>query len=106
MSICNTLRDLVPFVRFKKRENIHGVVLLLVLLKVALLHRCFLRFLNSTNGAKSRKAFRKCQCCPHIETSQLICTANQLTGFYTRATITLNGLRGRRRIVLPILTFS
>ena len=23
----------------------------------------------------------KCHCCPHIETSQLICTANQLTGF-------------------------
>ena len=26
-------------------------------------------------------------CCPHIETSQLICTANQLTGFYMRATL-------------------
>ena len=34
----------------------------------------------------------KCQCCPHIETSQLICTANQSTGFYMRATMTLNGL--------------
>ena len=34
----------------------------------------------------------KCQCCPHIETSQLICTANQLTGFYTRATLAINGL--------------
>ena len=34
----------------------------------------------------------KCQCCPHIETSQLICTANQLTGFYIRATLALNGL--------------
>ena len=34
----------------------------------------------------------KCQCCPHIETSQLICTANQLTGFYMRATQALNGL--------------
>ena len=29
----------------------------------------------------------KCQCCPHIETTQLICTANQLTGFYMRATL-------------------
>ena len=28
---------------------------------------------------------------PHIETSQLICTANQLTGFYLRATLVLNG---------------
>ena len=34
----------------------------------------------------------KCQCCRHIETSQLICTANQLTGFYMRATLALNGL--------------
>ena len=33
-----------------------------------------------------------CQCCPHIETSQLICTANQLTGFYMGATLALNGL--------------
>ena len=33
------------------------------------------------------------QCCPHIETSQLICTANQLTGFYMRATLALNGLK-------------
>ena len=33
-----------------------------------------------------------CQCCPHIETSQLICTANQLTGVYIRATATNNGL--------------
>ena len=34
----------------------------------------------------------KCQCYPHVETSQLICTANQLTGFYMRATLTINGL--------------
>ena len=27
-----------------------------------------------------------------IETSQLICAANQLTGFYMRATLTINGL--------------
>ena len=34
----------------------------------------------------------KCQCCPHIETSQSICCANQLTGFSMRATMALNGL--------------
>ena len=34
----------------------------------------------------------KYQCYPHIETSQLICTANQLTGSYMRATLSLNGL--------------
>ena len=33
----------------------------------------------------------KCQCCPHIETSKLICYADQLTGFYMRATLALNG---------------
>ena len=33
-----------------------------------------------------------CQCYPHIETSQLIYCANQLTGFYMRATLALNGL--------------
>ena len=35
----------------------------------------------------------KCQCCPHIETSQLICTVNQLTGFYMRETLALDGLK-------------
>ena len=34
----------------------------------------------------------KCQCCPHIETSQLICCANQLTGFYVMVTLASNGL--------------
>ena len=34
----------------------------------------------------------KCQCCPHIETSQLICCANQLTGFYMRVTLAFNRL--------------
>ena len=34
----------------------------------------------------------KYQCCPHIETSQFICCANQLTDFYMRATLALNGL--------------
>ena len=41
----------------------------------------------------------KCQCCPHIETSQLICTANQLTGFYMRATLAFNGLNSNCFII-------
>ena len=36
----------------------------------------------------------KCHCCPHIESSQSICTANQLTGFYKRATLVLKVLNG------------
>ena len=35
----------------------------------------------------------KCQCCSHIETSQLIFTTNQLTGFYMRATLAFIGLK-------------
>ena len=33
------------------------------------------------------------QCPSHIETSQLICRANQLTGFYVRGTLTIKGLK-------------
>ena len=32
------------------------------------------------------------QCPPHIENSQLIYRANQLTGFYVRRTLTVKGL--------------
>ena len=36
------------------------------------------------------------ECYPHIETSQLICTANQLTRFYTRATFAFNELKPKK----------
>ena len=39
------------------------------------------------------KPIKKCQCCPHIETNQLICCPSQLTGFYIRETLALNGLK-------------
>ena len=39
---------------------------------------------------------------PHIETSQLICTANQLTGFYMRATLVLNGLGNKSLYGRPL----
>ena len=41
----------------------------------------------------------KCQCCPHVETSQLISCANQLTGFYMRATLALKGLTSSKSLV-------
>ena len=41
----------------------------------------------------------KCQCCAHIGTSQLICMANQLTGFYVRAKMAVNGLNANKKIV-------
>ena len=33
------------------------------------------------------------RCPSHIETSQLICSANQLTGFYVRGTLLVKGLK-------------
>ena len=45
-----------------------------------------------TKISKSYQYRIKCQYCPHIETSQLICTANQLTGFYMRATLAMNAI--------------
>ena len=67
-NICDTLLNLVPFVQFKKREkkpagfsNFTKVKLLkpATLLKVTLLHGCFSRFLNCTNGTKSCKALHR-----------------------------------------------
>ena len=55
---CDALRDLVPVVQFKKREKHpwRSINLPATLLKVTLLHGCFSRFLNCTNGTKSRNA--------------------------------------------------
>ena len=36
--------------------------------------------------------------CPHIETSQLICSANQLTCFYMRETLTFNELNEQNEV--------
>ena len=45
--VCDALPDLVPFMQFKNPAT---------LLKLRLLHWCFSRFLNCTNGTKSRNA--------------------------------------------------
>ena len=44
----------------KNKKNIHGGLLILpaTLLKLTFLHGCFSRFLNPTNGTKSRNASR------------------------------------------------
>ena len=54
LHIYGVLRDLVPFVQFIKREKHPWRDV--TLLKVTLIHGCFLRFLNCTNGTKSCKA--------------------------------------------------
>ena len=50
---------------------------------------------STTHSKVNKKCLKlpiKCQCCSHIETSQLICIANQLIGFYKRATLAFNWL--------------
>ena len=61
--ICGAVRDLVPSAQFKKREkhawrrvNFSKVAEPATLLKLTLLHGHFSRFLNCTNGMKSRDA--------------------------------------------------
>ena len=51
--VCGALRDLIPRAQLKKREKHPWRS---VTLKVTLLHGCFSRFLNCTNGTKLRKA--------------------------------------------------
>ena len=60
---CEALCHLVPFVQFKKRENTHRGVLLLVKLQAEVLVDigCFSRFLNCTNGTKWLKASQICR---------------------------------------------
>ena len=56
------MRDLIPLVQFKNRKKhpwrsvTFSKVAEPALLKVALLHGCFSRFLNCTNGNKLRNA--------------------------------------------------
>ena len=58
--ICYTLRDLVPFIQFKKREKQEwrGITFS----KSNTPHGCFPRFLNCTDGNKWRKASHMCNC--------------------------------------------
>ena len=62
-TICDALRDLVPSAQFKKREkhpwgsvNFSKLAGFSLQLKLTLLHEYFSRFLNCTNGTKSRSA--------------------------------------------------
>ena len=41
----------------------------------------------------------KCHCCPHIETTQLICQANQLTGFYMTANNDIKWVKNIKEIL-------
>ena len=64
MELCDALRNLVPFVQFKKHEKhllrsatfSKAASSLQLYLNVTLLHGCFSRHQNCTNGTKSCKA--------------------------------------------------
>ena len=58
---------------------------------------------SSPNFASHIKRIQpiKYQCCPYIGTSQLIYCANQLTGFYMRATLAFNGLSELLNPLMP-----
>ena len=53
-NMCDAVGDLVSFAQFKKTCNTFKLQPA-TLLKVALLHGCFSRFLNCSNCTKSRK---------------------------------------------------
>ena len=63
-------------------EDFTRILFLLQLLTIATVF-CHMRELHT----RTSLSISKCQCCPHIETSQLICTENQLTGFYMRTAL-------------------
>ena len=77
VSVCSTGKTngskCKPFIVFKgaKREN---------------------KFLHKLKRNRSVDQPIKCQCYPHIETSQLIYKGNRLTGFCSRTTLAFNGL--------------
>ena len=57
-NICDILRDLVPIVQFQEQEKHpwRSVTFSKLQAEETLLHGCFSRFLDFTNGTKSRKA--------------------------------------------------
>ena len=84
--ICDGLRDLVSFVQIKKREkhlwrsvsfNSYR------LLKVTLLHVCFVYFLNCRNGTKLRKTSLMCNG-GFEQTNNRICKENFLKNIFMK----------------------
>ena len=64
--ICDALRDLVPFVQFKKREKYPWISV--TFSAKSNTHSCvFSRFLNCTNGTKLRNAPHLILCIAEIE---------------------------------------
>ena len=52
------------------------------------------------------QAIIKRQSCHHIETSQLICPTNQLTGFYLMATLAFNELISNQKFPTVLINID
>ena len=84
-SIFGALLDLVPFIPYIHLFILfgtHGVVLLLPILLKVVLHGCFSRFLNGTNGNKSRKALHLEHLTSHYFHYKFFCKETGLNSEY------------------------
>ena len=80
------------FTKRKKKKKISYYLHILFLYLLPLILNCCCSPCLKQYWECFSSSATKCQCCPHIQTSQLICCANPPTGFYMRATQALNGL--------------
>ena len=62
-----------------------------------ILNLCVTRHILRSYRFEAEVTF-KCQNCHHIETSQQICCANQLTGFYVMTTLAFNESKKKKQI--------
>ena len=90
--IYDALRDLVSFVQFKKREKHPWRSVALLKLQVLSSFECFSRFLNFTNGTKSRKT-------SPINLQKMIFLAYRSASFYFQSLLMTSEFYVRKREV-------
>ena len=83
------MRDSVLFVQFKKSENTHGGVLLLVTLVYLISRQIYLMEIFCENCQLFHDGGPH-----HMETSPLVCSTNQQTGFSIIGAPIINELMG------------
>ena len=86
--------QVIPFTDIISLESIRNLTNSLVLMKCVVVSVMGgLHFLIKGSFFNNPRTFGVvCQCCLNIETSQLTCRSNHLTGFYMRATLAFNRL--------------
>ena len=73
------------YLKVRLSQNVKGVMMRNCVIVFYMKANIFLNFLNLYEPFND-------QCSHHIETSQLICSASQLTGFYMMGTLVIKGL--------------